>query len=111
MIEQKNIVLTGAGSGIGLCVLKLLKEGKGNRILAVALDVSAIRDMGENVIPFECDVSTQEGVEAIFAKAEELFDVIDLFYANAGFAYIEDYDYVDWNRIDRMFRTNTYSPI
>lgn len=111
MIENRNIVLTGAGSGIGLEVLKLLVKGKGNRILAAALDVEKIRDIGDNVIPFVCDISTEEGVETLFAKAEELFDKIDIFYANAGFAYIEDYDYTDWVRVDRMFRTNTYSPI
>ena len=109
MIDNKNIVLTGAGSGIGLAVLKQLK-GRGNRILAVALDVSALKGM-KGVIPMECDVSTAEGVETVFRKAEELFGKIDIFYANAGFAYIEDYDYTDWERIDRIFRTNTYSPI
>lgn len=111
MIENKNIVLTGAGSGIGLEVLKLLKEGKGNRILAVALNVDAICGFGDNVIPMVCDVSSREGVETVFDRAEALFGKIDVFYANAGFAYIEDYDYVDWDRVDRMFRVNTLSPI
>ena len=32
MINGKTIVLTGASSGIGLEVLKLLKEGQDNRI-------------------------------------------------------------------------------
>ena len=111
MIEGKNIVLTGAGSGIGLAVLKRLMQGSGNRILAVALDIEALDGMGENVIPMRCDISTREGVEAVFERAEALFGCIDLFYANAGFAYIEDYNYTDWDRIDRIFRTNTYSPM
>lgn len=36
MIENKKIVLTGASSGIGLEVLKILAKGKGNIILAVS---------------------------------------------------------------------------
>ena len=111
MIEGKNIVLTGAGSGIGLRTLRLLKEGKGNRILAAALDVSALEGMGENVIPMVCDISSAEGVEALFAEAERLFEKIDIFYANAGFAYIEDYNYKDWERVKKMFDTNTLSPM
>ena len=111
MIENKKIVLTGAGSGIGLEVLKLLKKGRGNRILAVALDISALEGMSKKVIPMQCDISTAGGVEAVFEKAESLFGKIDIFYANAGFAYIEKYNYVNWDRIDKMFRTNTYSPI
>ncbi len=111
MIENKNIVITGAGSGIGLEVLKLLKKGHGNRILAVALDISSLEGMSKKIIPMQCDISTAEGVEAVFRRSEKLFDKIDIFYANAGFAYIENYNYVNWNRIDKLFRTNTYSPI
>ncbi len=111
MICGKNIVITGASSGIGLETMRLLLQGEGNRILAVARRTETLFTMGENVIPFACDVSTQEGVEAIFAKAESVFDKIDIFYANAGFPYFEAYDYTDWDRVKRIFDTNTLSPI
>ncbi len=111
MIDNKTIVLTGASSGIGFEVLKLLAAGKGNRILAVARHVDNIKYFADNVTAFSCDISTQEGVDRVFAKAEELFGKIDLFYANAGFPYYEEFNYTDWDRVDAMFRTNTISPI
>ena len=111
MITGKNIVLTGASSGIGLETLKILMKGEGNRILAVARHVDNLRGMAPNVIPFECDVSSAEGVEAIFARAEQMYDKIDIFYANAGFPYYEQFNYTDWDRVEDMFRTNTFSPI
>ena len=111
MIDNKSIVLTGASSGIGFEALKLLAQGKGNRILAVARHVDNIKYFADNVIAFACDISTQEGVDRVFAKAEELFGKIDLFYANAGFPYYEEFNYEDWDRVDAMFRTNTISPI
>ena len=111
MIDNKTIVLTGASSGIGLEVLKLLARGKGNRILAVARRVENIERFADNVTAFSCDISTQQGVDRLFEKAEELFGKIDLFYANAGFPYYEEFNYTDWDRIDAMFRTNTISPI
>lgn len=111
LIENKNIVLTGASSGIGLEVLKILSKGKGNRILAVARKVDGLKDFAENVIPFSCDVSSAEGVDAIFAKAEEVLGKIDIFYANAGFPYFEEYNYADWERVKKIFDTNTLSPI
>ena len=111
MIENKSIVLTGASSGIGYEVLKLLAKGKGNRILAVARHIDNLRGFASNVTPFACDISTQEGVDRVFEKAEELYGKIDLFYANAGFPYYEEFNYTDWDRVDAMFRTNTISPI
>ena len=111
MIDNKTIVLTGASSGIGFEVLKLLASGKGNRILAVARHVDNIKYFADNVTAFSCDISTNEGVDRVFEKAEELFGQIDLFYANAGFPYYEEFNYTDWDRVDAMFRTNTISPI
>ena len=111
MIENKSSVLTGASSGIGYEVLKLLAKGRGNRILAVARHVDQLKGFAENVTPFACDISTREGVNRVFEKAEELYGKIDLFYANAGFPYYEEFNYTDWDRVDAMFRTNTISPI
>lgn len=111
MIDNQNIVLTGASSGIGLEALKLFAKGRGNRILAVARHVDNLNGIGKNVTPFACDISTQEGVDRVFAKAEELYGKIDIFYANAGFPYYEEFNYTDWDRVDAMFRTNTISPI
>lgn len=114
MITNHNIVLTGASSGIGLEVLKLLVKGEGNVILAPALDAEEkLTGFADNVIPMNVDVGSKEAVDAIFDKANEVFDgaKIDLFYANAGFPYYEAYDYVDWDRIQRIFNVNTISPI
>ena len=112
MINGKTIVLTGASSGIGLEVLKLLKEGPDNRILAVSRHaVEKLTGFAENVTPFDCDMSSPEGIEKLFDKAESMFGKIDIFYANAGFPYYERYDYTDWERVERMFRTNTFAPM
>lgn len=111
MLTDKRIVLTGANSGIGLEVLKGLAAGKGNRILAVDLNVNEINTFGDNVIALQCDVSTQENVDLIFKTAADVLGGIDIFYANAGYPYYEKIDYVDWNRAVRMFETNVFSPI
>ncbi len=114
MITNKNIVLTGASSGIGFEVLKLLVKGEGNVILAPALDsVEKLTGFAENVIPMDVDTGSAEGVDSIFEKADEVFGgkKIDIFYANAGFPYYEPYDYVNWDRIKRIFDVNTISPI
>ena len=89
MIQNKNIVLTGCNSGIGLETLKILASG-GNKILCVDKNTDVLETMAsENIIVMQKDVSTKESVDEIFAKAEEIFDFIDIFYANAGYPYYE----------------------
>ncbi len=111
MISGKNIVLTGCNSGIGLEVLKLLVKGN-NRILAVDTDDdNLVKFDPEKVTILQKDVSSAAAVDEIFARAEELFDFIDIFYANAGYAYYEEVSYCDWDRVQRIFETNVFSPI
>ena len=111
MINGKKIVLTGANSGIGLEVLKLLAEGD-NKILAVDLHTDNIEKFDpKKVVPMVCDVSSAAGVDSIFEVAVASLGGIDIFYANAGFPYYEAFDYVNWERIEHIFETNVYSPI
>ena len=111
MLSGKNIVLTGANSGIGLEVLKLLVEG-GNKVLAVDLRTDRLKEFeGKGVTPMVRDISDKEGVDAVFAEAEKVLGKIDIFYANAGFPYFEAMNYTDWDRTRRIFDTNTISVI
>ena len=111
MLTGKTIVLTGANSGIGLETLKLLVKGD-NKILAVDLHTDKLAEFDPaKVIPMQCDVSTPENVDKIFETAIEKLGSIDIFYANAGFPYYEVMDYVNWGRIENIFKVNVYSPI
>ncbi len=112
-ISNKKIVLTGASSGIGLEILKLLARPElGNTILAVSRHAEEkITGFGENVILFNADIGLQEDIDRIFAKGEELFGKIDIFYNNAGFPYQERYNYLEWKRMEYIFDVNTLGPI
>ena len=111
-MSNKNIVVTGASSGIGKSIMEeLLAQNPDCRILAACRRAEMIADYGERVVPFSCDLSTKEGVDALFVKAEELFDKIDIFFCNAGAPYYERFDYEDWDRISRIFDLNTVGHI
>ena len=110
-ISGKKIVITGASSGIGKEVLDKLAADKSNKILACSRSIEKLRGYGENVLLYNCDLSTKEGVDQMFAKAEQMFDKIDVVIANAGAPYYEKFDYVDWNKITNIFNLNTISPI
>lgn len=111
MITNKNIVLTGCNSGIGLEVLKLLLKGN-NRIFCVDFETDRLRKMDtDKIIVFEKDVSSKEAVDEIFDEALKNLGSIDIFYANAGYAYYEEMNYTDWGRVQSIFETNVFSPI
>jgi short-subunit dehydrogenase len=110
VIQQSNIVITGASSGIGKAILEMLaKPENDNRIVAASRSIGKLQGFGENVVLFPCDLSTQEGVDALFRKATEVFEKIDILICNAGAPYYERYDYEDWGRIERIFSLNTFS--
>ena len=111
MITNKNIVLTGCNIGIGYEFLLLLLAGN-NRILAVDKEIDKLEKLGnEKIIIMQKDVSSKEAVDEIFERAENEFDFIDIFYANAGYPYYEEFNYADWDRVAAMFETNVFSPI
>jgi uncharacterized protein len=56
-------------------------------------------------------VAVQEEVDALFAYAVQQMGGIDLFFANAGFAYWERIGEPDWPGTEALFRTNVFSPI
>ena len=110
MIKNSTIVITGASSGIGKAILDMLSVPENNnRIIAASRSIGKLTGFGDNVTLFPCDLSAQEGVDALFAKAEEQFEKIDILICNAGAPYYERYDYEDWDRIERIFGLNTFS--
>jgi short-subunit dehydrogenase len=111
MINGKKIVITGANSGIGYETLKILALGKDNLILAVDKDTSNLESFFPQVVSFKMDISSKEGVDAVFEEAAKVLGGIDIFYANAGYPYYELFNYTDWDRVKSMFETNVFSPI
>jgi len=106
MLKNKNIILTGASSGIGAEICKLISED--NTVFAVSRNISKIVDH-PNVIKFSCDISKGENVDVLFKEAFEQLGDIDVFMANAGFAYYEYFDKADWGHIESIFKTNVFS--
>lgn len=110
-INNKNIVLTGASSGIGLAILKLLLNYKNIRIVAVARHVETIPSKDGVVFPFSADLSNERGVDSLFEYTQTVFGEIDIFIANAGYGYLEKQPDPNWKRIGAIFELNTFSPI
>ena len=107
-LAGKKVVITGASSGIGLELTKrLLVEG----CVIVAADIRNTNLVKDGLHLKTCDVSLQEDLDRLFEYAIEKMGRIDLFIANAGFAYYEMIGEPDWGHIKRIFDTNVMSVI
>jgi NAD(P)-dependent dehydrogenase (short-subunit alcohol dehydrogenase family) len=88
-LEDKSIVITGAGRGIGLaCARELL--GRGARVTIAATSTESIGEAterlgaSESLAAVAADVSTPEGARAVSEAAVAAFGAIDGLFANAG---------------------------
>lgn len=110
-LRGEHIILTGASSGIGREILDILASYNGVKILAVARHIDEIPEVEGVVYPFSADVSSAEGVDKIFDQAQQIFGHIDIFIANAGFAYLERLETPDWQHIRKVYDLNVFSPV
>lgn len=112
-LSGKNILVTGATTGIGLAFTRLALE-TGANVLAVAHRPEAlaelIAELGcDHMLGIVADVTEAEEVEAAVAGAVEAFGSLDGAFSNAGlvggFSALHEYQEPEF---DRIIKTNIY---
>ena len=119
-LTGKRIVLTGAASGIGLALLKRIAQLDA-RILAVDIQHETLKQLVQGITQapdcradirsLQADLTQPGDVDVVFSAAQEAFAGVDVFIANAGFAYYEDFGVADWVHLERIFALNVISPL
>lgn len=116
-LDHTRIVLTGAASGIGAATLGLLSQ-RPCSILAVDRDerglghtIEHLPHASGHVVPFVADLGQPEQVDEVFEHALAQLGAIDIFIANAGFAYYERLSRAHWHRMATLLHVNVVSPL
>lgn len=106
--EQKSVVITGAGSGIGRAVALLFARRKAHVHLldlnegALQAVAEEIKSEGGSVSCHACDVTVQEAVRAVFTA----IGTLDILVNSAGISHIGRADTTGEDDFDRVYRVN-----
>jgi len=112
-ISNKNIVITGAASGIGKELVHQL-AGNGNKILAIDIDAAGLGILSEkstDIFILTLDLTKPDSVLEIFDWIQLNWKTVDYFFANAGFAKFGLWEDTDLETFSRMLQINVLSPI
>jgi NAD(P)-dependent dehydrogenase (short-subunit alcohol dehydrogenase family) len=87
-IENKVVIVTGGGSGIGAALAKRFAADRAAGIVVADLDVqratAVAQEAGPQALAVRCDVSVEADIQALIRQAHKHFGRIDVYVSNAG---------------------------
>lgn len=111
-LENKVVVITGAGSGIGKAIAELFAKRKA-RVYLLDLNTEALEQTketivssGGNAIAIRCDVADQPGVINVIESIIRETTRIDVLINSAGIAHIGKLETTSAQDFDRIISVN-----
>ena len=107
-LNNKSVIITGGGSGIGQAIAKLFAE-QGALVNILELDhvageetVHQIVDKGGKAVGYTCDISNQAKIIEIFQEIRQ----VDILVNNAGIAHIGNLENTSEIDFEKIFQVN-----
>lgn len=111
-LAGKRCVITGAAQGIGKAIAERF-VAEGATLLLADIDAARVEavaaDLGQQA--FVADVAKKAEVEALIARAGELWGGLDVLVNNAGVTHAASLDDLTEEDFDRVFATNLKSAL
>ncbi|MBI2126009.1 MAG: glucose 1-dehydrogenase [Thaumarchaeota archaeon] len=116
-IKGKVAIVTGASSGLGVTFSEALAEEGANLVIA-ARRIEKLTEVAHNLeklgikaVPFQCDVTKQEEVQALIDASVKNFGRIDIIVNNAGVAAMgpsTEMPVEEWNKVVSVNLTGVF---
>ncbi len=108
-LDGKVAIVTGASSGIGLAMAKVL-AGAGAKVTITARDTGRLNalaaEIGESALPIAADLANPQQIEQMVDQTANSFGRIDILYANAGIFTMGPFEDSSPADISQMLRVN-----
>ncbi|MGY4625364.1 SDR family oxidoreductase [Bradyrhizobium sp. USDA 4486] len=112
MLNGKTALVTGGTSGIGLATAKLL-QANGARIAITGRESDALERartlIGGDVLTLKTDVLSRDALQKMASDVRQAFGALDVFFANAGVAYVTPLAATSEAQYDSLMDTNVRS--
>lgn len=114
-INNKIVLITGGGSGIGFEIAKQLVE-KGNKVIITGRNADKLKNatekIGGDITYIPTDINSESDVDALVNEVNTKFGALDVLINNAGQAYMFEVDGGDaYDNAIHEFDTNFFSVI
>jgi NAD(P)-dependent dehydrogenase (short-subunit alcohol dehydrogenase family) len=106
MTMTRNILITGANNGIGLALTRSLLD-MGDRVAALDLSLENL-PRTSNLLPFICDVTDPERVQAVIDEIIRQWGGVDILINNACLALFTPFEKRTQDDIRREFEVNYF---
>ena len=117
VLENKNILITGASRGLGKELAKLLGNARANLILTARNkdELISVRDeiekqSGKTALIIPCDVSDENGISKLTNIISTCYDCIDVLVNNAGFGIHRASELIENDEMKKLFEVNFFGP-
>ncbi len=114
-LQNKVIIITGAGSGVGQAATTLFTK-EGAKVVAADINMKnaevtakLVKDAGGEATPFFADVSKTDDVKNLIDKTVQMYGRLDVLYNNAGIAVTGTLLDTSEEMWDRTMNTNLKS--
>ena len=112
-IENRTVIVTGASSGIGRALARLLSE-KGARVALVARSGEKLKALSKELpqsLAIPADMTVRADIERAVNKTTDHFGGIDILVNNAGRGYDSPVEKIDLGTFRSILELNVLGPV
>lgn len=112
-IEKKVVIVTGASSGIGRALAKLL-SAKGAKVALVARSKEKLEALSKELpqsLAIPADMTARADIEKAVSKTTDRFGGVDILINNAGRGYDAPVEKIDLDTFRSILELNVLGPV